>query len=177
MNTAITWINENPEFYNCPANIEAMQNLMSGLNWAVTIKNMDLAYQTLVDQGVLLDRPEEDASSQAPTQPAPVVPVVVAPVTPAPAQASAAPVLPVPASSQPAPAGALPAATKVLRPASSSTAAMPTRRIDSVSLATPSVVLTVEEYNKMPAATVRQQYQHNPAFKAAVDKLMADGKI
>jgi len=54
---------------------------------------------------------------------------------------------------------------------------MPTRRIESVSQAAPQVVLSVEDYHKMPASVLKQRYNHEPAFKAAVDKLMAEGKV
>lgn len=167
-NTAITWVNTHSDFYNCPDNIEAMQNLMAGLNWAVTIKNMDLAFKILKEQSVLLDPPEDDPSSRPIAQPASVVPV---------ASVIAAPVAQVAQVPVSAPASVLPAADKVLRPGSSSTAAMPTRRIDLVSTAPPKVVLTVEEYNKIPAAEAKMKYQRDPEFKRQFDALVASGKI
>jgi hypothetical protein len=171
-NTAITWIQNHSDFYNCPENIKSLQEFMGTLNWAVTIKNLDLAFQKLQEQGVLLERPEEETSSQPFVQPASVVPVTAV-VVPA-----AVPVVPVAVTpvAPAAPSGALPEPAKVLRPGSSSTATMPTRRIDSVAQA-PRVVLTAEEYNNMPAAEARRKYNKEPEFKAAFDALVAAGKI
>ena len=150
---------------------------MGGLNWAVTLKNMDKAYATLVEQGVLLDRPEQPSTQVQPAaQPASVIPVAAAPAaTPAQAQASAVPTN-TPAAT-PATTGALPDARQ-LRPAdrSSSTAMQPTRRVENAG-AVVANVLTVEEYNSMPAATVKMRYNREPAFKAQVDALIASGKI
>lgn len=176
-NTANTWVNTHDDFYNHPHNIEQMQKLMAGLNWAVTINNLDLAFKTLKDQGALLDLPEEDPSTQPPVvQPASVVPVTIAaPAVPA-AVVPAIPVTPVATPTQ-ALASALPAAPKVLRPGSSSTSVMPTRRIESVSTAPAKVVLTVEMYNQIPAAEAKRRYLKDPDFKAAFDQLCAEGKI
>ena len=164
-NTAITWIQTHPDFYQCSENIEALQKLMAELNWAVTIKNLDLAYDTLVAQGVLLERPEEPTSNQPVAQPASVVPVVAAPVT----QAAASAVTPA------ATPGALPDAKKVLRPGSS-TATLPSRRVDEIRPAT-APVLTAEEYYSIPAAVLKRRYDREPTFKAAVDALIASGKV
>lgn len=170
---AVEWIEQNPEFYNCTENIAAMQDLMGGLNWAVTIKNLDLAFKILQDQGVLLEEPETETPVQPVAQPASVVPVAAAPVSPA-----SAPAAVVPAKVPAAPASALPASAKVLRPGSSSSTGMvPTRRVDSASRATPTFVLTVEEYHRIPAAIMKTRMQREPEFRAAVDKLIAEGKI
>src|SRR5690348_8932191 len=172
--TAFEWIGQHPEFYNCPENIAAIQKLMGELNWAVTLKNLDRAFKELQTQGVLLDEPEVQAPVQPAVQPASVVPVPAVPASPsAPAPAAAAPSVTAPA----APASALPAPVKVLRPGSSSTAAMPTRRIESVNVAPRQVVLTVEEYHRIPATVMKQRYNREPEFKAAVDALIASGKI
>ena len=173
-NTAISWVNSHPEFYNCPENIKYMQDLMGELNWAVTVRNLDKAFQILVEQDVLV-KPEPVASVQPVVPPASVVPVTAAPVvTPAPAPASAAPTIQ--PTTPAAPAGALPAAEKVLRPASST--GMPaTRRIEPSTAAPHVPVLTAEEYHAMPTATVRMRYNREPAFKAQVDALIASGKI
>jgi hypothetical protein len=170
--TATLWLKNNTEFYPHAENIKRFQELMSGLNWAVTISNMDKAFVILKEQGVLLDPPEDESSQTPPAQPAYVVPVAVvpAPVTPAPTVAS----VPTPVATP----GALPATPeRLLRPGSSSTAAMPTRRIGSVSTGAPKVVLTVEMYNATPASEVKQRYQRDPMYKAAVDLLIKEGKI
>jgi hypothetical protein len=162
------WIAES-DFYAHPENVEKLPDLMAQLNWAVTKNNLDRAYQELKAQGVLLEEPTEtEVTVQPPTQPASVVPVVAAPV--------AAPVVPAPTPA--APAGALPAPARVLRPgSSSSTGITPTRRIESVSPTVHIDVLTVEAYNQIPAAIAKQRYLREPSFKAAVDKLIAEGKI
>jgi hypothetical protein len=38
-------------------------------------------------------------------------------------------------------------------------------------------VLSAEEYNAMPAATVKMKYQRDPKFKDQVDALIVSGKI
>ena len=48
------WLTENPDFYPSPENIKELQKLMGELNWAVTEKNLDLAFKTLKDQDALL---------------------------------------------------------------------------------------------------------------------------
>jgi hypothetical protein len=39
------------------------------------------------------------------------------------------------------------------------------------------VGLTVEEYNRMSVSETRRRYKTDLGFKAAVDKLIADGKL
>lgn len=173
--TAALWIKDNPEFNNVPENIEKFQDLMTQLNWGVTYDNMDKAFEILKEQDVLLS-PLEDESSSRPIvlQPASVVPVVTA----VPAAAVAAPAVPVVTSpTAAASASALPAAAKVLRPGSSTTATMPTRRIESAPAARLAPVLTVEEYRAMPAAEAKRRYLQDPSFKAGLDALIASGKV
>ena len=175
---AATWLISTPEFYNCDENIEKIRELMGTLDWAVTPRNLDLAFKTLTEQGALLERPEEHVPKPVAVQPASVVPVIAAPVVVTPVATPVAVVAPPQSTNaaQAATAGALPDAAKVLRPGSSSTATMPTRRIDSVQA--PQVpVLTVEEYNNTSAAVVKMRYQREPAYKAQVDALIASGKI
>jgi hypothetical protein len=167
-NTAVSWIQTHSDFYNCPENIEALQTLMANLNWAVTIKNLDLAYAELVAQGVLLERPEEPTLSQPVPQPASVVPVVAAPAPQA-----------TPVAAPAAKTGALPDARQV-RPAdrpSSSTGMQPQRRSDSLPKPATAPSLSAEEYNNMSAAEVKRRYNREPDFHAAVDALIASGKI
>jgi len=167
-NTAITWIQTHPDFYNHPENVARLQDLMAELNWAVTIKNLDLAYAELEAQGVLLERPEESSSSQPAAQPASVVPVAAAPVA-----------TPVPVAAPAAKTGALPDARQV-RPAdrpSSSTGMQPQRRSDSLPKPATAPSLSAEEYNNMSAAEVKRRYNREPDFHAAVDALIASGKI
>lgn len=179
-NVGTTWLGANADkFYRDPGgeNIANLQKIMGELNWGMTIHNLDLAYGILKDQGVLLDPPEPEELNQPITpQPAPVIPVVATvPAVVAPAAAVAVPVVP---SAAPVPTtGGLPAAPKVLRPGSSTTGGMPTRRIESVSTASPALVLTAEEYRKMPAAEAKTRYLQEPAFKAALDELIRTGKV
>ena len=45
-------------------------------------------------------------------------------------------------------------------------------------LVTPQPIqLTADEYHRIPSRTAQARYQKDPAFKASVDKLIADGKI
>lgn len=46
-----------------------------------------------------------------------------------------------------------------------------------MSLRPPKPVLTAEEYNRMPADDVRRRYKRDAEFRAAVDELIAQGKI
>jgi hypothetical protein len=176
-NTAVSWMQIRPEFYNCAENIEALQKLMAELNWAVTVKNLDIAFATLTEQGVLLERPEEIPQHVPSTaQPASVVPVAAAPAPPAASAPSTAAAPNNPPAAPAAQPSALPGPAKVLRPGSSSTAAMPTRRIESVP--GPAVyVLTVEEYNRLSAAEAKRRYRTDPEFRKGFDALVAAGKI
>jgi hypothetical protein len=129
---------------------------------------LDLAYAELVAQGVLLERPEEPTLSQPVPQPASVVPVVAAPAPQA-----------TPVAAPAAKTGALPDARQV-RPAdrpSSSTGMQPQRRSDSLPKPATAPSLSAEEYNNMSAAEVKRRYNREPDFHAAVDALIASGKI
>ena len=161
------WLTENPDFYPSPENIKELQKLMGELNWAVTEKNLDLAFKTLKDQDALFEAPKETPPS---AQPASVVPVAPAAV--------AAPVVPtVPALA--APAGALPAAKRVLRPGSlaeSSTGIQPTVRLgDRTGLAPRVLPMSAEEYSAIPAPVLKTRYNKEPEFKARVDAYWAAG--
>ena len=174
-NTAISWLANHPDFYNCTDNIKLLQEFMANLNWAVTENNLDLAFAQLQEQGVLLDRPEVQTPDQpVVAQPASVVPVATrAVVTPAPATASAAPKTKT--STPVVTTGVLPATPKVMRPGSST--GMPaTRRSDSVPVAVTSR-LTAEEYHRTPASEMKRRYDREPAYRAQVDALIAAGQI
>ena len=150
-NIASQWIVANPEFYLCPENIAALQDLMGRLDWACTIRNLSFAFQTLKDQGVLIDRPEGEA---------PAV-VTVAPVAQPPAH-----------QARPA-APATPA--KVYRP--KMTTLTGTQRMDTIRTAPKTTGLTPEEYNRMPASVLKSRYDREPAFKAQVDRLLESGQV
>jgi hypothetical protein len=166
-NTAQTWLKLRPDFYNHPDNIKALKDLMGELGWAVTMKNLDLAFEVLLEQdGALLDRPEPQQEPPV-AQPALVVPVapVVVPVAPV--------VVP------PAPTGALPAAPRILRPGSlaeSSTGIQPSVRMTERTGRPPAAQpMSAEEYAAIPAAEVSTRYRKDLVFKARVDAYWAAG--
>jgi len=166
------WANEHAEeFYADQYNIDKLGNFFKDRGWSVTTKNLDIAFSFLDASGELHERPVESE----------VVAEVPAATTAAPVAAPAATPPAVPAA---APAGALPAAAPALRPAdrpASSTS--PTRESTTVrgstpaTPATPALVLTVEEYRRTPMSDVRRRYRNEPAYRAAVDKLIADKQI
>jgi len=45
------------------------------------------------------------------------------------------------------------------------------------SFASQPVILTVQQYRSMPSAVVQKRYRQEPAFKAAVDALLATGRV
>jgi len=164
------WVENNPSFYACPENIQAMGDFFKDRSWSVTTKNMDIAYSFLDASGALSEAPiEEEVRGTVPasagTVAAPAAPVAATPVT------------------QPAPASALPAKPPMYRPAGPSSTGV-TR--DSATVrpasqpavpATPKVVLSVEEYRKTPMAEVRRRYRQEPGYRAAVDALIASNQI
>jgi hypothetical protein len=169
--TAVQWVSENPEFYNCPENIESMKNFLVTRNWDVTKKNLSDAYRFLSAQGELLEREDDEVPPAAVAVPV-VVPASVVPAAVVPAPV-ATPVTP-PVSSAPTPS-ALPARA-VVRPGSNSTA-IPRSATTVVAPGSGPVGLTAEEYYKIPAAAMKIRMQRDPAFRAQVDRLVAEGKI
>ena len=161
------WLTENPDFYPSPENIKELQKLMGELNWAVTEKNLDLAFKTLKDQDALFEAPKETPPSAQPASVVPVAPAAVA--------APAVPTVPAPA----APAGALPAAKRVLRPGSlaeSSTGIQPSVRMPERLGQPPRVLpMSAEEYAAIPAPVLKTRYNKEPEFKARVDAYWAAG--
>lgn len=169
-NTAQTWLKLRPDFYNHPDNIAALRDLMGNLGWAVTMKNLDLAFEVLLEQeGVLLERPEPQTTEPPPAQPAFVVPVAVAPVTPV------VPTAQIPAVTP----SALPGPKRILRPGSlaeTSTGIQPTVRLATNTGAAPRVQpMSAEEANSYTAADLKKKYNADPAFKARLDAYWASG--
>lgn len=156
------WISGNPDFHASPENIGNMQKLMGQLNWAVTEKNLDLAFKTLKEQEAYVP---EVIETPPPAQPAFVVPVapVVTPKVQTPA----------------APAGALPAAKRILRPGSlaeTSTGIQPSVRMPERLGQPPRVLpMSAEEYSSINSATLKTRYAKEPEFKARVDAYWAAG--
>jgi hypothetical protein len=65
-----------------------------------------------------------------------------------------------------------------LRPGSASTGLSPRQAsVRPGARPEPSVGLTVDEYNRMSMSETRRRYKTDLGFKAAVDKLIAEGKI
>lgn len=160
------WVANNPSFYGSQENIQVMGDFFKERGWSVTTKNMDIAYSFLDASGALSDVPvEEEVHEPAAVTPAPAV-TPAAPVTPAPTT-SALPVTPAP----------------VYRPAGPSSTGI-TRDSGGVRPASqpagpviPKVVLSVEEYRRTPMSEVRRRYRQDPAYRAAVDELIASNRI
>jgi hypothetical protein len=153
------------EYFLSPENNKAMQDLMGELNWAVTAKNLDLAFRTIKEQGVYVP---EIIETPPTVQQAPVVPVT-------PVATPAVPTVQAPA----APAGALPAAKRILRPGSlaeTSTGIQPTIRLGERTGQPPRVLpMSAEEYSSISAPVLKQRYSKEPEFKARVDAYWAAG--
>jgi hypothetical protein len=156
-NVASQWITTHPEFYRCPENIAALQDLMFRLDWGISIHNLNVAFKALKDQGIHVEKPE--GGDQAVVTETPTL------VVPEPA--------PKPAAAQPRPA----APARVYRPASNSTSPMATRRIDTIRTAPKVTALTPAEYHATPSAVLQARYRKDPAYRAQVDELIASGKV
>lgn len=177
-NEAVAFMRENPDFYNTQGNNEKLATYIEEKGWASTKRNLQKAYAQLALEDQLEKRPEQVSTPESTTVSTEVVhEAVTAPVVSVPAPAAVA------TSTQPTPAATtqpagLPAGARV-RPGSSSTGLSPREssvRQGGAQLAAP-VGLTVEEYRRMPTSQTKLKYQRDPVFKAAVDKLISEGKI
>ena len=155
------WMEDNPQFFVSDHNIGQLRDIMGTLNWAVTPRNMTLAYNALVEQGVLIDKlPDADVEAPAP----PVSPRRV--FTP-----QAAPSAPVtPQAARPTP--------PVRRPLNNTSVSGPsqTRAREEVGGGTARVkAMDATEYASIGATDMRARYAKDPAFRARVDAYWAGG--
>jgi hypothetical protein len=157
---ASTWIKSNPQFYVCDENIKAFQDLMGGLNWPVTFRNMGIAYTALLEQGALIDKPAE-VEPEFRTGPEP--------------QQQPREVF-VPQSAPQAPKAApAPAVRPVSRkPLNSSGGDFRATRKNETGPAKPTP-MTAAEYAGLTSAILKQRYNKEPEFKARVDAYWAAG--
>lgn len=161
--SAERWLTENQDkFYPCPENIKALMDITATLNWAITKKNLDIAFAELVRQNALVEKLPE-AEPQFRTGPAPKV--RPAPFIPQ----SANP----PASRVPAAPTVRPATRKILN--NTSAAGGDTsfvRREAKPAKATP---MTASEYAGISAPDLKKRYGQDPVFKARVDAYWNEG--
>jgi hypothetical protein len=165
--TAKAFIKQNPDVIMTKELGDSLDEILLSRNWAYTVRNMNKALAELKSEGKVqlqVSTPVEEVELPAPTS------VVAAPVVPPPA-AVAAPVVP-----------SAPVLTdgERLRPGSASTGMSPRQasvRQGAGAPSTPKVGLTAEEYNRMPMSETRRKYKTDLGFRAAVDTLIAEGKI
>ena len=159
---------------------DKIDTILAENNWDYTVRNLNKTLRMLKEKGEVqirvftpVERRELPAPAALPSAAEPVAPAAVA-VAPA---GAVAPVV-APVSKVTPPAAAPVVEVGRLRPGSASTGLSP-RQASVRPGAKPevSVGLTVEEYNRMPMSETRRRYKTDLGFKAAVDKLIADGKI
>lgn len=179
-NEAMAFIRETPEFYNTPDNSAKLATYVEEKGWASTKRNLNKAFVILSNENELEQRPLEQVLTPEaePVSTEPVRETVELPVSKA--DGSPVPAAPVakPGSSEPAKPTGLSEGTR-MRPGSNSTGMSPRQSSVRTGGAAPAVPvgLTAEEYHRIPTATIKHKYKSDAAFKAQVDKLMAEGKI
>jgi hypothetical protein len=153
------WMKENPEFYKCPENIKAMIDLMgeSGLNWAVTSHNLDLSFDALKEQEVLVTRPEEG---------------VAVPVIPQSRPRPATFALPAAVPSPAAPQAQRPAAP-LRRPTMHDPSRVSFARRSSAPIK--AAPMTATEYQSISSSDMKEKYTKDANFKDRVDAYWAAG--
>lgn len=163
-NVSSAWVANNPEFYNTADNrTKLLEFFQERPDWAITEKNLDIAFSFLNADDLLVERPEEVEVEPVVTP----TPVAIAPATVPTTQ---------PQVAAPAPAG-LPEGVR-LRPGSASTGMSPRNAsVRHGAAAASPVGLTAEDYRKIPASETKTRYRTDPSFKASVDKLISEGKI
>lgn len=178
-NEAMAFVSETPEFYASPDNIVKLANYVEENGWASTKRNLRKAFVILTNEEKLEIKPStvltpesESVSTES------VHEVVELPASRADSAAIAEVPVAKPTPAAPVQPAGLPEGAR-LRPGSNSTGMSPRQssvRTGGAAPATP-VGLTAEEYHRIPTSTIKHKYKSDPAFKAQVDKLMAEGKI
>jgi hypothetical protein len=153
------WMDDNPQFIANDHNIGQLRDLMGGLNWAITPRNMSKAFEALVEQGVLTENfAAEDETLVVPTPARRVITSVPAPSAPAIPQASR------------------PAAVPVRRPLNNTSAnGTSSARLRENTGRTSSPAMSATEYASYTAADMRSKYKLDPAFRSRVDAYWAAG--
>ena len=173
VNTARAFIKQHPEYAISKEYGDKMDVILNEKGWAYTVRNLNKVLAILEEQG---DFPTKVSTADA--EPAIPVPTSTKTVA-APAAAVAVPPAPAPAPRPAPPAQTPEAQAQRLRPGSASTGMSPRQASvrPGATPPAPSVVLTAEEYNRMSVSDTRRKYKTDLGFKAAVDKLIAEGKI
>ncbi len=169
--TAKQFIKQNSDVIMSKELGDAIDEILLSRNWAYTVRNMNKALAELKAENKVelkVSTPADEVELPIPTSAVAAAPVVV---TPPPAPPAAVPVVPKP-----------PVLTdgERLRPGSASTGMSPRQasvRQGAGAPVTKAVGLTAEEYNRMSVSETKRKYHADLGFRAAVDKLIADGKI
>ena len=170
--TAKAFLKQNSDVVMTKELGDEIDEILLSRNWAYTIRNMNKALAELKAENkvqIKVSTPvEEEVNIPVPTSAVPAAPVVPAPAAAAPAAVPAVPKAPVLTDGE------------RLRPGSASTGMSPRQASVRQGVGAPStktVGLTAEEYNRMSVNETRRKYKTDLGFKAAVDKLIEEGKI
>jgi hypothetical protein len=157
---ASTWIKNNPQFIVCDENLQALMDIMGSLNWAVTDRNMTLAYNALVEQDALVTKAPEVPEPEFRTGPEPQQPRKVFVPQSAPVAAPRVP--------------AAPAARPVYRkPLNSSGGDFRATRPNTTPVKPQP--MTAAEYAATPVTVLQKRYKTDPDYKARVDAYWNEG--
>jgi hypothetical protein len=151
------WLRDNPAFYANDHNIGALREIMGTLNWAVTPKNLSLAHNALIEQGILVDRLPESEVEAPMIQPRPRPAVFVPPAA--------------------VPAPVVPQAQRPTVPLRRPTTHDPSResfaRRSSASIK--AAPMTATEYHSISSGDMKTRYNQDANFKDRVDAYWANG--
>jgi hypothetical protein len=160
---------------------DKLDAVLAESNWDYTVRNLNKALLILKEKGEVKMRvstPVERRELPAPVVALPSAADPAAPVSAAVIPASAEAPVVAPASKVTPPAAAPVVEVGRLRPGSASTGLSPRQAsVRPGARPEPSVGLTVEEYNRMSVSETRRRYKTDLGFKAAVDKLISEGKL
>jgi hypothetical protein len=149
------WMTDNPQFYPCNENIQAMMQITGGLNWAITPGNMTKAFLELAEQNALVERlPETDVEAPAFVQPKPRPVFVPRAAAPSPA---------VPVAPQPTVPLRRPTNGTSLNGGSTSSARL--EKFGKVTVAP----MTAAEYDAISSSDMKARYGKDANFKDRVD--------
>jgi hypothetical protein len=153
------WMRDNPQFIVCDENLKAMMEIMGGLGWGVTNRNMTLAYSALLEQEALITQLPEVAEPEFRTGPEQRPRTVFVPKSPPVESPKAAPA---------------PAARPVSRrPLNGSFVDSRATRMNTAPVKP--TAMTALEYHQISAADLKLRYGKDPDFKARVDAYWAAG--
>jgi hypothetical protein len=154
-NIAATWVRENPDFFECVENVQALMDALNKLNWACTSFNLSLAFDALKEQGILVDRlPETEVETTAFVRPKPRPAFVPRAAAPSPA----APVAPQPTAPLRRPTNGT-----SLNGGSTSSARL--EKFGKVTVAP----MTAAEYHAISSSDMKTLYGKDANFKDRVD--------